>query len=43
MWFTYMHCWAPDVFSRSPPRDYISVTEPNEEREREKERELRES
>jgi hypothetical protein len=33
MWFTYIHCWATDVFSMSPPRDYISS--PVVERERE--------
>jgi hypothetical protein len=24
MWFAYIHCWAKDVFSIGPPRDYIS-------------------
>jgi hypothetical protein len=30
MWFAYIHCWATDVFSMGPPRDYISSTEWNE-------------
>jgi hypothetical protein len=30
MWFAYIHCWATDVFSVSPPRDYISGTGPNQ-------------
>jgi hypothetical protein len=25
MWFTYIHCWAMDVFSMGPPRGYISI------------------
>jgi hypothetical protein len=24
MWFAYIHCWAMDIFSMGPPRDYIS-------------------
>jgi hypothetical protein len=24
MWFTYVHCWATDVFSIDPTRVYIS-------------------
>jgi hypothetical protein len=24
VWFAYIHCWATDVFSMGPPRDYIS-------------------
>jgi hypothetical protein len=28
VWFTY--CWATDVFSMGPPRDYISGTEQNQ-------------
>jgi hypothetical protein len=28
MWFAY--CWATDVFSMDPPRDYISGTELNQ-------------
>jgi hypothetical protein len=30
MWFAYIHCWAKDVYSMGPPRDYVSGTEPNE-------------
>jgi hypothetical protein len=22
-WFAYIHCWATDVFSNGPPRDYV--------------------
>jgi hypothetical protein len=29
VWFIYIHCWAMDVFSMSPPQGYISSTEPN--------------
>jgi hypothetical protein len=46
MWFAYIHCLATVVFSMSPPRDYMSGTEPNEIKEsgesREREREERE-
>jgi hypothetical protein len=24
VWFAHIHCWSKDVFSMSPPRDYIS-------------------
>jgi hypothetical protein len=30
MWFTYIHCWATDMFSMGPSQDYISGTEPNQ-------------
>jgi hypothetical protein len=30
MWFTYIHCWAMDVFSVGAPRDYVSNTELNQ-------------
>jgi hypothetical protein len=33
MWFAYIHCWATDVFSMDPPRNYVSGTEPNQIRE----------
>jgi hypothetical protein len=26
MWFAYIHCWATDVFSMDPSRDYVSST-----------------
>jgi hypothetical protein len=43
VWFTYIHCWATEVFSIGPPRDYISSPVVNQkpvgERERERERE----
>jgi hypothetical protein len=34
MWFAYIHCWATDVFSMDPPRDYISGTEQIQRRTR---------
>jgi hypothetical protein len=30
MWFAYIHCWATDIFSMDPPRDYVSGTELNQ-------------
>jgi hypothetical protein len=30
MCFAYIHCWATDVFSMAPPRDYVSGTEQNQ-------------
>jgi hypothetical protein len=40
MWFAYsIYSWAMDMFSMCPLRDYISGTEPNQERERERENE----
>jgi hypothetical protein len=39
MWFAYTHCWATDVFSMDPPRDYVSspVVDQNSVVEREQE------
>jgi hypothetical protein len=34
MWFTYIHCWATDVFSKGPLQDYISGTDVNQIRMR---------
>jgi hypothetical protein len=30
MWIAYIHCWATEVSSMGPPRDYISGTEQNQ-------------
>jgi hypothetical protein len=45
MWFAYVHCWAKDVFSMGPLRDYISSPVVNQRSvvEREREREWGES
>jgi hypothetical protein len=37
MWFAYIHCWATNMFSMDPPRDYISGTEQNQIHENENE------
>jgi hypothetical protein len=34
MWFAYIHCWAMDMFSVDPSREYISSTEENQVRTR---------
>jgi hypothetical protein len=31
IWLAYIHCWATDVFSVGPPRDYISNPVVNQE------------
>jgi hypothetical protein len=30
MRLAYVHCWAPDLFSMVPPRDYIRGTQLNQ-------------
>jgi hypothetical protein len=35
MWFAYIHCWATDMFSMDPPRDYVSSTEQTQNTEKE--------
>jgi hypothetical protein len=30
VWFAYIHCWATDVSSMGPPRDYISSAAVNQ-------------
>jgi hypothetical protein len=43
VWFAYIHCWAADVFSMGPPRDYVSSPVVNQKPVIEREREWRES
>jgi hypothetical protein len=39
IWVAYIHCWATDVFSMDPPRDYISSLVVNQKSVVERERE----
>jgi hypothetical protein len=39
IWLAYIHCWATDVFSVGPPRDYISNPVVNQESVVEREQE----
>jgi hypothetical protein len=39
MWFAYIHCWAMNVFSMDPSRDYISSPVVNQKSVVERERE----
>jgi hypothetical protein len=43
MWLGYIHCWATDVFSMGPLRDYISSPVVNQKSVAEREREWSES
>jgi hypothetical protein len=43
IWFTYIHCWAKDVFSMVSSRDYISNPDVNQKSVVEREREWSES
>jgi hypothetical protein len=38
MWFAYIHCWATDVFSMDPLRDYLSSPVVNQKSVVERER-----
>jgi hypothetical protein len=41
VWFAYIHCWATDVFSMDPPRDYIGSPVVNQKSVVERERDWR--
>jgi hypothetical protein len=41
VWFAYIHCWATDVFSMGPPRDYVSSPLVNQKSIVERERECK--
>jgi hypothetical protein len=43
MWIAYIHCWATDVSSTGPPRDYVNIAVVNEKCPVERERERSES
>jgi hypothetical protein len=43
MWFPFVHCWATDVSSMGPPRDYLSCPVVNHKSVAEREREWSDS